>query len=143
MFPNLRRKSSNASGGSDQQINEESRFPNKFEEYHEINGRYLLHKLFDPWHHAEQVKSFRIHYKSICALLIDMRGRLISASDDASIKIWNIETGECLKTFLGHKHSVTAVVAVDLLGQLVSGSSDKSIKARAIKYQTRIVDFLN
>lgn len=103
-------------------------FPIKFEKYTEPKN--FLSKFLDSWQQENDrlVKSFRIHYKSISVLLIDVRGRLISASEDGSIKIWIAESGECLRTLLGHAHGVTALVCVDPLGQLVSGSSDNTIK---------------
>ena len=36
--------------------------------------------------------------------------RIISCSDDCSIRLWNIQEGICLKTFVGHTEPVTKVV---------------------------------
>jgi len=35
--------------------------------------------------------------------------RIISVSDDQTIKIWNVKTGDCLKTLEGHKDSVLCI----------------------------------
>jgi WD40 repeat protein len=55
-------------------------------------------------------------------------GILASASGDRTIKIWDIETGSCLKTLTGHTDWVRSV-AFSLDGQiLASGSADCTIK---------------
>src|SRR5690348_4802247 len=35
--------------------------------------------------------------------------RLVSASHDGTVKMWDVETGECLHTFAGHEKPVRAV----------------------------------
>ncbi|CAO3680145.1 unnamed protein product [Rhizopus stolonifer] len=51
---------------------------------------------------------------------------LISGSMDNTIKVWSLNTGECLQTLFGHIQGVGAL-AYDKL-RLVSGSQDGSIK---------------
>jgi len=57
--------------------------------------------------------------------------RLISGSQDQTVKIWNVEDGSCIKTLEGHDGWVRCVCVVvggeeDLI---VSGSSDNTLKA--------------
>ncbi len=52
---------------------------------------------------------------------------MISGSHDKTIKIWNIDTGECLKTLKGHKDDVRCLMSLDS-DTFVSGSWDKTIK---------------
>ena len=52
---------------------------------------------------------------------------LVSSSDDSTIKMWDVESGECIQTFAGHTDRVRCIVALPNK-QLISGSSDKSIK---------------
>ncbi len=56
--------------------------------------------------------------------------RLIaSASDDEkNIKLWNLVTGECIQTLIGHLKGVTSVVFSPDGQTLISGSYDKTIK---------------
>ncbi|KAG6879953.1 hypothetical protein C0992_008886 [Termitomyces sp. T32_za158] len=51
---------------------------------------------------------------------------LISGSLDNTIRLWDIETGKCTRTFFGHIEGVWAV-ACDTM-RLVSGSQDRTIK---------------
>ncbi|KAG1056818.1 hypothetical protein G6F43_001323 [Rhizopus delemar] len=51
---------------------------------------------------------------------------LISGSMDHTIKVWSIETGQCLQTLFGHIQGVRAL-AYDKL-RLISGSLDGSLK---------------
>ena len=56
-------------------------------------------------------------------------GRIISASDDKSVKIWDINTGEILNSFDSHSDYV---YAVDFMrnGNLVTGSRDGTVKIK-------------
>ncbi|KAF5357866.1 hypothetical protein D9756_001820 [Leucocoprinus leucothites] len=51
---------------------------------------------------------------------------LISGSLDNTVKMWDIETGEVVRTFFGHIEGVWAVASDKL--RLVSGSHDRTIK---------------
>eukprot|EP00026_Physarum_polycephalum_P007557 Phypoly_transcript_07620.p1 GENE.Phypoly_transcript_07620~~Phypoly_transcript_07620.p1 ORF type:complete len:472 (+),score=33.99 Phypoly_transcript_07620:72-1487(+) len=53
--------------------------------------------------------------------------RIASASDDATINIWNYNTGEKLLTLLGHKMPITCLLLLDR-NSLISGSSDRTIR---------------
>src|SRR5437762_3119905 len=53
---------------------------------------------------------------------------IISGSNDNSIKIWDLETGECIHTLLGHHRSVISVCLTSDNKKIISGSRDKSIK---------------
>ena len=51
---------------------------------------------------------------------------IISGSCDNTIKIWDIYTGNCIKTLEGHTHFVMSVFLKDNL--IISGSCDNTIK---------------
>jgi WD40 repeat protein len=53
---------------------------------------------------------------------------MASASNDKTIKIWDIEEFECLVTLTEHKRAVFTLLAMNELGVLLSGSADNDIK---------------
>ena len=53
--------------------------------------------------------------------------QLASGSYDKSIKIWNIDTGECILTLTGHSQEIHSLQLL-ANNQLASGSSDMTIK---------------
>ena len=54
--------------------------------------------------------------------------QLLSGSDDKTLKLWNVATGECLRTFAGHTSLVSSCVFSLDGTQLLSGSYDKTLK---------------
>ena len=51
---------------------------------------------------------------------------IVSGSSDKSIKIWDAERGECLKTLEGHSGSIQSVAFSSDNKLILSGSEDKS-----------------
>ena len=50
-------------------------------------------------------------------------GRVVSASDDTNLRVWNVQTGACERLLEGHCAAVTAVCAL-ANGRVVSASHD-------------------
>lgn len=85
------------------------------------------------------IKSFEGHTDQVnyIALSRDNK-RLISASSDKTVKVWNTETGKSEKTLTGHDWKVISV-AISLNGKYaVSGSNDGSVKIWDIDEQKLI-----
>ena len=53
---------------------------------------------------------------------------VVSGSSDNTIKIWNLETGQEIRTLNGHKNYVRSVAVTADQKFVVSGSSDKTVK---------------
>lgn len=70
----------------------------------------------------------RGHSGSVNAVVINPQGNIIaSASDDKTIKLWNLHTGELIHTFFGHSATVDAVAISPDGRMLVSGSFDRKV----------------
>ncbi|KAF6763808.1 WD40 repeat-like protein [Ephemerocybe angulata] len=70
--------------------------------------------------------SFPAHGSSVVTCLIFSHGRIISASDDHSIKVYSPATGEELLQLKGHEGGVWALAASK--DTLVSGSTDRTVR---------------
>lgn len=70
------------------------------------------------------LKSTRLFIPSLC-LQVD-RWKVVSASDDKTIKVWSLETGKRLVTLKNHTDGVTCLQFNDYV--IVSGSYDKTVK---------------
>jgi WD40 repeat protein len=53
---------------------------------------------------------------------------LASANADRSVKLWNVETGQVVRTFVGHKEAVVCVAISPDGRRLLSGSMDQTVK---------------
>lgn len=72
-----------------------------------------------------KTKTFKGHTNGVMCLQFD-DNILATGSYDATIKIWDIETGEELQTLRGHTSGVRALQFDDM--KLISGSLDKTLK---------------
>lgn len=75
------------------------------------------------------VKTLIGHTWVIYGVAITPDGKnIVSCSEDQTIKIWNLETGELEKTLIGHRDSVRGI-GISYDGQIiVSASSDKTVR---------------
>jgi WD40 repeat protein len=53
---------------------------------------------------------------------------LATGSQDSTIRLWNIESGQCVKTLKGHSYAVWSVAFHPSGNLLVSGSNDSTVK---------------
>ena len=53
--------------------------------------------------------------------------RIVSGSDDNTLKVWSATTGKCLRTLVGHTGGVWSSQMANNV--IVSGSTDRTLKA--------------
>ncbi len=61
------------------------------------------------------------------SVAFDANDMLASGARDSTVKLWNKNTGELLRTLSGHDDTVTSV-AFDASDMLASGSRDSTVK---------------
>ena len=78
---------------------------------------------------CQKVRSYKQHHtKTIRSIQVDEKSNIIiSASDDKTLKIWNLAKGKCLKTLKDHQDSVTSILIIPN-NKFISGSKDATIK---------------
>lgn len=83
-------------------------------------------KVGTNWKHGRySTRVFRGHQNGVMCLQFD-ENILATGSYDNTIKIWDIETGECLRTLTGHTLGIRALQFDDT--KLISGSLDKTLR---------------
>ena len=74
------------------------------------------------------ITSYNAHSQVIGSIeVIESNRRIISSSEDSTIKIWDFDTGECLKTLEDHQNEVTCILIIPN-DKFISGSYDNTIK---------------
>ena len=58
---------------------------------------------------------------------------VVSGSNDKNIKLWSVETGQEIKTLVGHSDAVHSVAFSPDGKTVVSGSSDEKIKLWSVE----------
>jgi WD40 repeat protein len=83
---------------------------------------------------ASLVRTLQGHTDGVNAVAVTPDGRhAVSGSDDFTLRIWDLETGETTKTLQGHTDSVTAMVITPDGHHLVSGSRDHTLRTWDLK----------
>ncbi|ORX58473.1 WD40 repeat-like protein [Piromyces finnis] len=77
-------------------------------------------------------KIFEGHTDSVMCLQIDeARSLMLTGSYDHTIKMWNTDTGKCIRTLEGHSRCVRALQFDE--NKIISGSMDKTIRIWSLK----------
>lgn len=66
------------------------------------------------------------HKNTIWQLIVDVN-QLVSCSSDKSVRVWDLESGKCMRVLIGHKDEVYAIYKLDPRC-VVSGGKDLSLK---------------
>jgi WD40 repeat protein len=81
---------------------------------------------YDNYLEGKIVYSFECHIRTILCIAVLPDGRIVSGASDKTLKIWNLQTGNCDITFRGHDHMVLCV-AVLSDGRIVSGADNSTL----------------
>ncbi|MGB3203562.1 MAG: WD40 repeat domain-containing protein, partial [Crinalium sp.] len=90
-------------------------------------------KQVHPWEFLTCLYTINGHSESVCSIAISPDSQIVSSSNDKTIKVWDIKTGNLLHTLQGHSYFANSVV-ISLDNQtIISGSLDNTIKVWDIK----------
>jgi len=67
------------------------------------------------------------HLKWVNCVIQLPSGLVASCSGDETIRLWDVTTGECMRTLTGHGDNITSIVWIED-GLIVSGSADKTVR---------------
>ena len=83
--------------------------------------------IYDPLDNYKMVRKFEIH-DDITSIIQIKNGKLVSSSNDNTIKIWDPNYNfQCIQTLTGHKDSIIKIIQLNN-GKILSLSKDKTIK---------------
>ncbi|KAF2471820.1 WD40 repeat-like protein [Lindgomyces ingoldianus] len=89
---------------------------------HHVENQHLHFKPLEPY---TLLMTLEGHGAAVNAIQI-LEGQIVSASGDRSVKVWDVRTGACQRTFSGHSKGI-ACVQFDGR-RIVSGSSDETVR---------------
>ncbi|MEH2331060.1 WD40 repeat domain-containing protein, partial [Nostoc sp.] len=91
---------------------------------------------------GEDERTFKGHSQRVTAVALTPDGKkVISASFDNTLKLWNLETGENERTFHGHSHWVGAVALTRDGKKVISASFDNTLKLWNLETGKEIATF--
>jgi WD40 repeat protein len=80
------------------------------------------------------LRTMKGHTGSVNSVAVTPDGRYaISGSGDKTLRVWELETGQCIRTIEGHTFSIDSVAVTPDGRYAVSGSWDKTLKLWEIK----------
>ncbi|MDJ0845960.1 WD40 repeat domain-containing protein [Crocosphaera sp.] len=75
------------------------------------------------------IRTLTGHRNSVLSVVVTADGnKIISGSEDKTIKVWDLHRGKELRTFTGHSNRVDSVVVTPDGNKIISGSWDETIK---------------
>jgi WD40 repeat protein len=75
----------------------------------------------------EWVRTLSGHTGNVYSVAVTADGRIVSGSDDHTVRVWDLATGKLVRILTGHTGAVYSVVVTED-GRIVSGSSDDSVR---------------
>ena len=76
----------------------------------------------------QPTQKYKGHASPITQIAAIGQNTFISSSWDTTIRMWNANTGECIRIFRGHKDWVHAISVLDNNKHFISGSDDRTVK---------------
>jgi len=75
------------------------------------------------------IQTFEGHKSKVSAVAYSKDGNLaVTGSNDKTIKVWDLNTGECMQTMTGHRGQITCISFTPDEQHLITGSWDNTLK---------------
>lgn len=82
---------------------------------------------------GDEIRRWEGKAKYITAIAVDPEGKTALIAADRSLYLWDLYTGEVLKTLAGHTATVTSVTFLDDGSKAISGSDDRTVRVWDVK----------
>jgi WD40 repeat protein/mono/diheme cytochrome c family protein len=82
---------------------------------------------------GDEIRRWEGKAKYITAIAMDPTGKTALIAADRSLYLWDLYSGEVLKTFTGHTATVTSVAFTDDGSKAISGGDDKTVRVWDVK----------
>lgn len=126
-----------------EQIANDEKFRSAFAKDSLLNVSLDCSKVLRVWDTATlEIRILPGHTGSVNALAVTPNGHMaISASDDTTLKVWDLKTYEELHTLIGHTGGVTSVIVMPDGCRAISASRDSTIKVWDLTSGTEMSTF--
>ncbi len=84
-------------------------------------------QVFEDVESGETIRTLEGHTSGVRAVAVLDERRVVSASQDHTLRVWDVESGETIRTLEGHTDGVNAVAVLDER-RVVSASDDHTLR---------------
>jgi len=99
-----------------------------------FDGAVVLWRITD----GAEIRRWEGKAKYVTAIAVDPAGKTALIAADRNLYLWDLTTGETLKTFTGHTATVTSVTFTDDGAKAISGGDDRTIRVWDVKDGKRL-----
>jgi hypothetical protein len=94
-----------------------------------VEGSSLVQRMLDGWDARDESRHFAGHADAVWRVAASPDGRhLLSAGMDSTLRLWEIGSGQLIRSFEGHASGCTGVVFVPDGRSAISGSLDGTLR---------------
>ena len=77
---------------------------------------------------GECIQSYKGHSALVVCIRVINEKQFLTCSKDSYAKLWDMETGACLRTYTGHNHGICKIELTFDASHFITSSYDRTIK---------------